>query len=81
MRCNELPENCLLPFDVIQAATRGEPEALAQVLKHFEGYIAKMATRIYYDEYGQSYHHVDPELKQRIECRLIAQVIQKFKIK
>ncbi len=81
MRCNELSEDCLLPFDVIQAATQGEPEALAQVLKHFEGYIVKMSTRIYYDEFGQSYRHVDPELKQRIECRLIAQIIQKFKIK
>ena len=71
----------LLPFEVIKAATQGEPEALAKVLKHFEGYIAKMATRIYYDEFGQSYYHVDPELKQRIECRLIAQIVQKFEIR
>lgn len=81
MRCNGLSEESLLPFEVIQAATRGEPDALAQVLKHFEGYITKMSTRIYYDEFGQSYYHVDLDLKQRIECRLIAQIIQKFKIK
>lgn len=81
MRCSNRPEESLLPFEVIQAATQGDPEALANVLKHFEGYIAKMATRIYYDEFGQSYYRVDPELKQRIECRLIAQIVQKFDIR
>ena len=80
MRSNELPEARLLPFDVIVAATRGESEALAQVLKHFEGYIAKMSTRIYHDEFGQSFPGVDEELRQRIECRLMAQIILKFKI-
>lgn len=81
MRCSNRPEENLLPFEVIQAATQGESEGLAKVLKHFEGYIGKMSTRIYYDEFGQSYYHVDPELKQRIECRLVAQIIQKFKIR
>lgn len=81
MRSNELPESRLLPFDTIEAATRGESEALAQVLKHFEGYIAKMSTRIYHDEFGQSSLGVDEELKQRIECKLMAQIILKFKIR
>lgn len=81
MRSNELPENRLLPFDVIEAATTGDSEALAQVLKHFEGYIAKMSTRIFYDEFGQSYLRVDDDLKQRIECKLMAQIILKFKLR
>lgn len=80
MRCSELSEGRLLPFEVIKAATEGDSEALARVLKHFEGYIAKMSTRIFYDEFGQSYLRIDEDLKQRIECKLMAQIILKFKI-
>ena len=69
-----------MPFEVIQAATRGDPEALASVLKHFEKDIIQMSTRLFYDEFGQSHRCVDYDLKQRIECRLMAQIILKFKI-
>ena len=34
-----------------------------EVLRHFDGYISHKATRIFYDEYGQSYCGVDVELK------------------
>lgn len=80
MRCNETPENMLLPYDVIEAAQKGDSDALTKVLKHFEGYIAKMSTRIFYDEFGQSTTQVDEHLKQRIECKLMAQIIMKFEI-
>ena len=69
-----------MPFEVIQAATQGNPEALASILKHFEKDIAQMSTRIFYDEFGQSHCCIDYDLKQRIECRLMAQIILKFKI-
>ena len=42
--------------------------------------LAKMFTRVFYDEFGQSYLRVDEDLKQRIECKLMAQIILKFKI-
>lgn len=80
MRYSSQPEESLVPFETIQAATQGDPEALASVLKHFEGYIAQMSTRLFYDEFGQSHRCVDHELKQRIECRLMAQIILKFKV-
>lgn len=80
MRYSKQPEESLLPFETILAATRGNPEALANVLKHFESHIAQMSTRIFYDEFGQSHRCIDYELKQRIECRLMAQIIMKFKI-
>ena len=81
MRCSEFSEDRLVSFEVIKAATEGDSEALAKVLKHFEGYIAKMFTRVFYDDVcGQSYLRVDEDLKQRIECKLMAQIILKFKI-
>lgn len=79
MRHRQRPEDQLLPFPTIKAATQGDPEALTAVLKHFEGYIATLATRTLYDEYGQSYRCLDPELKKRIEAKLIARIMQEFK--
>ena len=55
-------------------------EALDKVLKHSESYIAKMSTRIFCDEFGLSYLCIDEDLEQRIECKLMAQIILKFKI-
>lgn len=80
MRYSNQPEDTLVPFEVILAAKQGDAEAMAKILKHFESYIAQMSTRLFYDEFGQSHRCIDYELKQRIECRLMAQIILKFKI-
>lgn len=80
MRQSKIPEERLLPYETICAAVDADPGALATVLRHFDGYISAKATRIFYDEYGQSYRCVDPELKRRIENKLIARIIQRFKI-
>ena len=34
------PENALVPYPVIVAATKGDPDAMKIVLQHFSGYIA-----------------------------------------
>lgn len=80
MRYSKQPEESLVPFETIRAATQGDPEAMAKVLKHFESDIAQKSMRLFYDEFGQSHRCIDYDLKQRIECRLMAQIILKFKI-
>ena len=40
----------LLPYHIIAAAASGDVEAINMVLKHYEGYIAALATRKLYDE-------------------------------
>lgn len=45
----------MLPFEVIAAATQGDTDALCKVLEHYDGYIAKLSTRIARDEYGNSF--------------------------
>ena len=75
-RKSSIPEEKLLPYETICAATRGDPEAMDEVLRHFDGYISHKATRIFYDEYGQSYCGVDVELKQRIQNKLIARIME-----
>lgn len=69
-----------MPFEAIRTTAQDNPEALASVLKHFEKVIAQMSTRIFYDEFGQPHRCIDYDLKQRIECRLMARIILKFKI-
>ena len=39
----------LLPYHIIAAAASGDVEAINEVLKHYEGYIAALSTRKLYD--------------------------------
>ena len=79
MRQQQRPADQLLPFSTIEMAAQGDPDALSAVLKHFEGYIARRDIRNLYDEYGRSYRCLDPELKKRMEAKLIVRILQKFK--
>ena len=36
----------LLPYHIIAAAASGDVEAINEVLKHYEGYIAALSTRM-----------------------------------
>lgn len=65
----------LLPLCVIQAASLGDVDAINIVLKHYEGYIAKLSTRTLYDEYGQPHYCVDETLRRRLETKLITKVL------
>ncbi len=65
----------LLPFSVIQKAAGGNVEAINAVLKHYEGYIAKLSMRELYDEYGNPHLCVDEELRRRLETKLITKIL------
>ena len=41
----------LIPLCVIERALEGDIQAINKVLKHYEGYIAKLSIRKMYDEY------------------------------
>lgn len=68
-------KNKLLPYAVIRAAAQGDPEAIAAVLRHYEGYIAKLSQRRLRDEAGNRYLCVDETLRQRLEIKLIAGIL------
>ena len=68
-------EKHLLPFHIIKAASEGDAEAIQAVLKHYEGYIAKLSTRKMYDEFGQAHYCVDETLRRRLETKLIAKTL------
>lgn len=69
----------LLPYHIIVAAASGDVNAINTVLKHYEGYIAVLATRRLYDESGNLRYRVDETLRRRLETRLITKILE-FKV-
>ena len=59
----------LLPFPVISAAANGDTTAMCAILKHYEGYIAKLCTRTLKDDAGNTYSYVDEEMRNRLQVR------------
>lgn len=65
----------LIPLCVIERALEGDIQAINKVLKHYEGYIAKLSIRKMYDEYGSIHYCVDETLRRRLETRLIKTIL------
>ena len=68
-------KHALLPFSVIEAASGGNIDAINAVLKHYEAYIAALATRRLYDENGVPHLCVDDELRKTLEIKLITKIL------
>lgn len=69
----------LLPFNIIAEAANGDTTAMCVILRHYEGYIAKLCTRTLIDEAGNTYSYVDEEMRNRLKVRLIARTLA-FKV-
>ena len=69
----------LIPFWVIERALEGDIQAINKILKHYEGYIAKLSVRKMYDEYGNVHYCVDKTLRDRLEAKLLKTILE-FKI-
>ena len=67
-----------VPYDTIVAAKTGDSIAMAAILRHYAPYIAAHSKRRFYDEYSNSYEFIDEEIRQRIEAKLMIQIIYKF---
>ena len=72
---NENAESGLLPYPVIIAATKGDPEAMAIVVKHYESYIASLSMRKLHDERGNVYWGIDEDIRDRLRSRLMRAVL------
>ena len=71
----EYPENTLVPYPVILAASKGDPDAMKIVLQHFSGYIARLSMRKLYDERGNVYFGVDEEIRERLQAKLMRAIL------
>ena len=72
---SEQSERGLLPYVVIVAATKGDPEAMKMVVQHYEGYISYLSTRTLKDDAGNTYSYVDEEMRNRLQVRLITRTL------
>ena len=67
---NNPDERGLLPYPVILAATKGDPEAMKIVVQHYASYIAYLSTRKVRDEYGNVYYGICATGCKRSSCGL-----------
>jgi len=73
-------KNNLLSFDVIQAAANGSAEALNKVIRHYDGYIARLSMRQIYGENGNLRWGVDEAMRRQLENKLIDAIVRRFKV-
>ena len=72
---SDYPEIALVPYPVIVAASKGDPDAMKMVLQHFSGYIARLSMRKLYDERGNVYFGVDHDIRVRLQAKLMMAVL------
>ena len=72
---NKRRNNHLLSYPVIVLASDGNVDAINAVLKHYEGYIAALSMRTFYDEGGNPHLCVDDALRRRLETKLITKIL------
>ncbi len=73
-----MKNNKLIPYTVILAAKQGDPDAMRQILQHYDRYINFCSQRILSDENGNQFLLVDDEIKSRIQAKLMYQIIYDF---
>ena len=72
---SDFSDVALVPYPVILAATKGDPDAMKIVLQHFSGYIARLSMRKLYDERGNVYFGVDHDIRERLQAKLMMAVL------
>jgi len=72
-------KHALLPFETIEAATTGDVCAINTILQHYNGYILTLSSRPCVDPFGNLHMVVDPEMKRRLETKLITRIL-KFRV-
>ncbi len=72
-------ERGLLPYPVIIAATKGDPEAMQIVVEHYESYISYLSMRKFRDERGNTYYGIDEDIRDRLRSKLMRAVLS-FKV-
>ena len=68
-------ERGLLPYPVIIAATKGDPEAMNIVVQRYDSYIASLSMRKLRDERGNTYWGIDEDIRDRLRSRLMRAVL------
>lgn len=68
-------ERGLLPYPVILAATKGDPDAMSIVVQHYQSYIAHLSMQKIRNERGNIYYGIDEDLRERLQSKLMRAVL------
>ena len=68
----------LIPMWVILGAVKGDEDALAAVVSHYQKYIRALATKTRKDELGREYLYVDENMCLMLETKLIYSIVTRF---
>lgn len=68
-------ERGLLPYPVIIAASKGDPQAMNIVVQQYESYIASLSMRKLRDERGNTYYGIDEDIRDRLRSRIMRAVL------
>jgi hypothetical protein len=71
----ENDERGLLPYPVIIAANKGDPESMKIVMQHYESYIASLSMRKLRDESGNTYYGIDEDIRDHLRSKLMRAVL------
>lgn len=66
------------PERIIDNAVKGDASAIVSILKHYDKYIRRYATRTVYDAQGNQYQYFDEDLAEEIKIK-IALHVHEFK--
>ncbi|ASF27930.1 transcriptional regulator [Bacillus amyloliquefaciens] len=69
----------LLPYPIILAANKGEPEAMKIVVQHYGSYVASLSMRKLRDERENTYWGIDEDVRDRLRSKLMQSVLA-FKV-
>ena len=68
-----------LNYEVIKSAINGDIESINKLLKIYEPYINKLATKRLFDKDGREYMGIDVDLHDRLKRKLL-KIIVNYKV-
>lgn len=75
-----MERNHRIAYEIICAAKQGDNEAMAEIVRYYEPYIAHFAKRRMYDEHGIPHDIVDEEIKSLIISEYMSAVFFHYDI-
>lgn len=67
-----------IPYAVIIAAKNAAPDAVCEILEHYDRLINHFSRRTMYDEYGNPHSVINTDIKDFIQSKVISSVIYEF---
>ena len=68
----------LFPFPVVEAAIRGDSDALQKIWRDYEPYVNTLCGRPYQDLYGNVQYMIDQDMKDYLREKLYWAIMHNF---